>query len=250
MMPKPYHVKRFTSAKKRFLHESINQFFKSELPFLGPSVIKLITKELEEKIYSIMLPKDHLRPGQILWNAVSVETRADHPRCKFIPVILTLIDPTDIQELVDGEKMPAIAKKAIARVNREAYQQGALLSMRDIALFSWRHPVQISDYRKAYEEENGCVLPHTGSLHDMGTCVSHKRLIIRKVVVEKKDPRTVAKETKHSQRAVDHYLKDFYRVRSVYQKTKDLQFVCHATRLSERLVKEYVEIINELQEQA
>ena len=41
----------------------------------------------------------------------------------------------------------------------------------------------------------------------MGSCISHKTAIVRKVVLEKKDPADVARECNHSQRAVDHYLK-------------------------------------------
>jgi len=50
-----------------------------------------------------MLPlKDHLKPGQIVWNAVDIRTRADSKNPKFVPVILTLISEKDIEKLTKG----------------------------------------------------------------------------------------------------------------------------------------------------
>jgi len=77
--------------------------------------------------------------------------------------------------------MSQIMEQAIARIIQEAYAQGGLLSMRDIGLLSWRYSGAISPYRKKYETEHDVTLPHTGSLQDMGSCISHKSMIIRKL---------------------------------------------------------------------
>ena len=61
--------------------------------------------------------------------------------------------------------------------------------------------------------------------------------------IEKKDPLTVAKETNHSQWAVDRYIKDFNRVRLCYQDGKDKEFIALATGLSKFVVNEYISII-------
>ena len=98
--------------------------------------------------------------------------------------------------------------------------------------------------RLQYEKEHDCLLPHTGLLHDMGSCISHKKTIIRKVIVEKKDPFDVARECNHSQRAVDRYLKDFYRVKTAYRQNKDKNYVHIVTGIAKHVVKQYIEIIN------
>ena len=74
--------------------------------------------------------------------------------------------------------------------------------------------------------------------------ISHKKTIIRKVVVEKKDPADVARESNHSQKAVDNYLKDFNRVKTAYQQNQDNDYVHIVTGLARHIVKEYIEIIN------
>ena len=42
---------------------------------------------------------------------------------------------------------------------------------------------------------------------------------------------------------MDRYLKDFHRVRTCYQQTTDLDFICRVTGMSLFLVKQYVTLI-------
>ena len=244
MIKSPDCRKKFHSAQARFLEGALDNFFKRELPkVLGPILRSKLIEELL-KLFKDLLPlKEHVKPGQIVWNAVSITTRADWSNVRFVPVTLTMIDEKDIEQLARGVTMSEIAKQGIARITKEAYEQGALLSMRDIGLLTWRYSGAISAYRKQYEKEHDVTLPHPGSLQDMGSCVSHKSMIVRKVAVDKKDPLNVARETNHSQWAVDRYLKDFNRVRLCHQDGKDSEFISLATGLNKSVVKEYVNII-------
>ena len=244
MIKAPDCIKRFHSAKARFLEGALNNFFKREFPkLLGPILRRKLVEELIRLLQDLLPLKEHVKPGQIVWNAVCAKTRADSPNVRFVPVTLTMIDEQDIQQLADGVPMPAIIKQGIARITKEAYSQGALLSMRDIGLLTWRQGTSISAYRKSYEKEQNVSLPHTGSLQDMGSCVSHKSIIIKKITIDKKDPLVVASETNHSIGAVDRYIKDFNRVRVCYQDGKDEEFISLATGLNKFIVKEYVKLI-------
>jgi hypothetical protein len=246
MIDKPQSQKHFGSAHKRFLRASIEDFLKSQFPvFFGSWIRQKAAEKIVALIEQQLPSRDHLRPGQCLWNAVAIETRPDSPNCRLVPVILTLVDPSDVEELAAGTRMSAIARKAIARMCREAFEQGALLSMRDIGLLVGRPNTSISVMRKQWEAEHETSLPHVETIQDFGTCISHKAVIIRKVVYEGKDPRKVADETKHSQRAVDRYLKDFHRVRTCYEHSQDIEFVTRTTGLSKHLVNQYISIIAE-----
>jgi hypothetical protein len=244
MIKAPDCIKRFHSAKARFLEGALNIFFKREFPkLLGPILRRKLVDELIKLIQELLPLKEHVKPGQIVWNAVSTKTRADSPNVRFVPVTLTIIDEHDVQQLADGVPMTKIIKPAIARITKEAYSQGALLSMRDIGLLTWRYGSAISAYRKQYEKEQNVTLPHTGSLQDMGSCVTHKSTIVRKITIDKKDPLVVAQETNHSIGAVDRYIKDFNRVRLCYQDGKDKEFISLATGLNKFVVNEYVKLI-------
>ena len=126
----------------------------------------------------------------------------------------------------------------------EAYKQGGVLSSRDIGLLTLKNPTCVSKMRLEYEKNNKCLLPHTGLLHDMGSCISHKTTIIRKVLVEKKDPADVARECNHTQRAVDRYLKDFHRVKTAYKQNQDDDYIHIVTGIAKHVVKQYIEMIN------
>lgn len=238
--------KQFHSARKRFLQSAIENFLDREFPrTFGP----VIRGKIAEKIVALVdqqLPhKDHLRPGQCVWNAVSIATRPDSPNCRLVPVVLTLVDSSDAEQLSQGKPMSRMAQSSIARICREAFEQGALLSMRDIGLLVWRDNARISQLRQMWEAEQLTPLPHVGTIQDFGSCITHKAAIVRKVVYEGKDPRRAADETKHSQRAVDRYLKDFHRVRMCFDHTQDVEFIIKTTGLSRQLVNQYVSIIME-----
>jgi hypothetical protein len=248
MIKTPDYIKRYNSAKARFLHGILDNFFKSEFPkLIGPILREKLVDELENILEKNLQPIDYLKPGQMLWNAVDIRTRADSKNPKFVPVVLTLINQKDIDKLTKGTSMSEIMKGAIARIQKEAYAQGGLLSMRDISFFSWRRGGDISRCRLKYEKEHDTTLPNTGSLQDMGSCISHKKMIIKKIIIDKKDTLTVAKETNHSIYAVERYLKDFYRVQYCYDDGKNIEFASIATGLNKFVVKQYFEILDELQ---
>lgn len=251
MIAPPQSQKHFGSARKRFLQSSIEAFFDKECPkIFGPVIREKLSERIVDLVNQQLPAKDYLRPGQCVWNAVSISTRPDSPDCRLVPIILTLVDPSDIEQLARGVSMPVIARQSIARMCREAFEQKALLSMRDIGLLVWRTNATISVKRKEWEAEQQSSLPHVGTIQDFGTCISHKALIVRKVVYEGKDPRRAADETKHSQRAVDRYLKDFHRVRTCYQHIPDIEFITRTTGLSKYLVNQYITIIKENEEVA
>ena len=248
MIEKPQSQKHYGSAKKRFLQASIENFLDREFPrTFGPVIRQKLSEKIVELVEQQLPQKDFLRPGQCVWNAVSISSRPNSPIKQMIPVILTLVHPSDIEQLAKGTRMTVIAGQSIARICKEAFEQGALLSMRDIGLLVWRNLATISDMRKKWETDQNTTLPHVGTIHDVGTCITHKIAIVRKVVYEAKDPRKVADETKHSQRAVDRYVKDFHRVRTCYEVNPDIDFVSRTTGLSKHLVKQYVSIITDNQ---
>jgi hypothetical protein len=185
---------------QKFFKPAIMNFFARECPrFFGPVLREKIADELLTLFESVSPEISRLKPGQILWNALDQNTRGDSPKRKYVSVILTVISEEDV-----------IAENAIARMIREAYSQGGILSSRDLGLITLRHPTTTSSIRKRFEKHRVCTLPHTGAFHYTGSTVSHKAIIVRKVILEKKNPAAVARETNHSQTAVDHYLKNYH----------------------------------------
>ncbi len=244
MIEKSYSVKHYSSAKSRFLKPIIMNFFRQEFPKLfGPVIRAKLADELIDLFEKNCPEVKRLKPGQLLWNALDKNTRGDSPNRKYVPVILSMVTPEDILKLEKGIRPRIIAMNSIARIIKEAYAQGGILSTRDISLLTLRDISEISRIRSSYEKEHQEILPHTGALHDMGSTITHKTAIIKKIVQQKKDPALAARETNHSQRAVDHYLKDYNRVKTIYEQNRDISFINLVTGISPCVIKQYINII-------
>lgn len=237
---------QYKSAHKRFAKPAIEHFFELEFPkMFGPNIRSVIADKLIEIFHDNFRDTATLKPGQILWNAVHKDTRADSLNMELVPVVLTIVCDEDISKLENGLKVSEHKQNVIARLAKEAYAQNALLSMRDISLLTACTDSSISQCRRKYEQRHNVILPHTGNLHDMGSCLTHKYQIIYKCVVEKKDPTVAAAETNHTIRAVDHYLKDFNRVKTLYLDDKTHEYIHLVTKLSLNVIAQYLNIIDQ-----
>ncbi|HPC98992.1 MAG TPA: DUF1670 domain-containing protein [Bacteroidales bacterium] len=245
MIPKSFPVKKYSSAHDRFLKPAIVKFFEREFcGMFGPVVRENIADALIRLFNSTCPESSRLKPGQVIWNALDKRTRGDSDNRRYQPVILTLVDDDDVKMFEKGTSIKTIRKNVIARMIREAYKQDAVLSTRDLSLLLVNDASYISNNRIEYEKEKQKVLPHAGVIHDMGSTVTHKRIIIYKYVVEKKDPSVIARETNHSQPAVDRYIKDFNRVKTLVRDNKDIDFIHHTTNIAKPVVNQYLQIIN------
>ena len=245
MIQPPDCVKRYQAAKHRFFKPVLMNFFAQECPrFFGPIMREKIADELIRLFAALSPDVNRLKPGQIFWNALDKNTRGDSPRRRFVPVILTVITEHDVEHLTQGTHFSKVAAAALARMIQEAYAQGGILSSRDLGLITLRGHAWASQNRRRYETLHACTLPHTGALHDMGSTVSHKTIILRKVILEKKDPALVARECQHSQAAVDRYLTDYHRVKSLYRLKYKVDFIHQVTQIAKHVIVQYITIIN------
>jgi len=244
MNPTSYAQKHFSSAHRRFFDAAIHRFFKEHFPgFVGDELLKIITTKLIELIQSYASELTKIKPGQMLWVVVDKSTRADSHKVKYKPVVLTLVHPDEISTLEQGTlSLPDLTSETIARICKEAFEQGGLLSMRDAGLILKRSPGNVSTLRKIYEKEHNVQLPTPAVLQDMGSGVTHKTDILRKILIEKKDMNIVRKETHHTQQAIDRYLKDYRRVEMLLTEKKDTVYIGQITNLSVYLIKQYQKI--------
>lgn len=245
MIRKPDGIRKYHTAHDRFLKPAIVNFFAREFSgFFGPVVRENIADALIELFEQNVQQTSGLKHGQMLWNALDKFTRADSSNRRYKPVILTLVHDEDIKLFEKQTPIKEIRKQVIARLIKEAYAQGGILSMRDLSLILSTTAPLLSTQRAEYEKENNVVLPHTGVIHDMGSTITHKTQIVYKYVVEKKPTNIVARETNHSQKAVDHYIKDYHRVKTLFDDGKDIDFIHITTNIAKRVIQEYQSIIN------
>jgi hypothetical protein len=258
MNPAPdYLAKHYGAQRARSLQSALAQRLGAEFPRLGgPRILELCAQMIMEVIDAHLPPRERLQHGQILWNAIDLGERPRRYRSgaqtRKRAVILTLHDDSDVADCL-RQPRPAhhwaqLRLKRALRMSREAHQQGALLSNVDLSLLLTLADNTLAHLLSAWEQEHGEIIPRRTTLHDVGTGVTHKRLICRKRHLEGKDPSQVARETWHTLESVDRYLGHFDRVRHCRQQGFDAQQTAHLLACTVGLVQEYLRIDDEINE--
>jgi hypothetical protein len=238
---------KYESAKERFIEPALMNFLKTEFPSLGgEKVRKLFVKELMNILERFYYSNDKIKFGQIRWLAFSKDTRPSIENPRFIPVTLTVVNEIDIEKWCNGVNRKEIIQDIIARLLTEAYEQDGLLSMRDLSLILCYDSSYLSALRLKYEKRTETLLHFTGYDMDIGTAISHKTVIIRKVFLEKKEPLLVARETNHSPEAVQRYCLHFNKVKWCVEHGMSKQEITIVTGMKSHLIDEYLKIIKEI----
>jgi len=241
----------FSPQLRRTLAAALAQQIAAEFPRIGGTrMVGLCVDLVLEVIDHHQYRKDTLQHGQVLWRAIPLDDPPSPRRpisaIQLKTVVLDLSLPADIEARIArkpaGERRLA---KAI-RLCEQAFQQGALLANSDLAELLTCADSWIATLISQYERTHQCVVPRRATLHDVGTGITHKRLICQKRWLEGKEPNEIVRETNHSLEAVDRYLSMFDRVRLCQRQGWSPQTTAVVLNCTPRLVREYVKILAEL----
>ena len=174
----------------------------------------------------------------------------DHPPSRhqriadstLVPVVLDLSTPDDIDARIERESAKERLTRRAKRLCHQAYEQDGLLSNCDLAELLCTSDATIADALSRYEDQNDVIVPRRANLHDVGTGLTHKRIICWKFYAEGKQPAQVARETYHAIESVDRYLAAYDRVRHCRLEGMTLGEISHVLKCTVSLVKEYIEI--------
>ena len=157
-------------------------------------------------------------------------------------LILTFISSEDIERFYDDFSPRDLRIHRLVRWCHQAYDQGALLTQLDIAvLLNVREPI-VSEYVNEWQAISGKVLPTRGNIHDLSAAITHKKEIIALYLQGHLTP-SIGAKTKHSKDAVDRYIHDYESVKTVRAATDDIDKISQITRLSKRVVSQYLDLI-------
>jgi uncharacterized protein DUF1670 len=247
-----YVKKKYGPLLAKTLQTALTHCIATEFPKIGgPRIQQLCATMILEVVGQHLQPRDHVRHGQILWLGIS---RDDPPRrhqrivdCQLVPVVLDLSTPDDLRSRLNRDPAPQrLAAKAV-RLCQQAYEQGALLSNCDLAELLATHDSQIAHVLAEHERKHERLVPRRATLHDVGTGLTHKRIICWKRYAEGKEPDQVARETYHSLEAVDRYLGQYDRVRHCRLQGLSPAETAHVLNCTVQLVEQYLDIDRELE---
>ncbi len=244
--------KKFRPLLDRGLQQALAQRIGKEFPRLGgPRILDLCAQMILEVIEEQIRPLDSLRHGQVLWLAVD---KNDYParhksmrQTRLKPVVLDLSTPEDVHGILDREPPAQRHLRKCERLSRQAYAQGALLGNCDLSQLLNLDESRIASLLANQEKKTGKLIPRRATLHDVGSGLTHKRIICWKRYAEGKTTEEIARETFHSQEAVDHYLGLFDRVRNCRRQGLSEKETSFTLNCSDSLVRAYLAIDDELQ---
>jgi len=214
----------------------------------------LIRRFLE--IIEAYAPREQrFRPYQTLVLAVDKHEKFGYGKrmaqCRLVPVIINLITPEELQELAEGAKLRELRPRIAARILQEAYEQGGVLPFSTVGLLTGLHSATTVSKAVAlfYEENPDVVLPHSGTIFDMGRTLTHKKtsvLLKHQGLLDLE----IARRMNHHPSAVARYNNDDERVGQLWEEGKSPEMISFITGLSLSVVEEYIEIRKEMKRQA
>lgn len=184
-----------------------------------------------------------MKPGQVLFEAVSVENgpSVKLSYCKMGSVILTLDAGEEDLETRQHEGVIGLRRKRFQRIVNEAFQQGGLLTVEDIAnrLLNCGEKTLVRDLAEFKKQD--IVLPLRSTVTDMGRAVTHRVMIVKEWLLGR-EYSEIARKTNHSVDAVANYIDKFKRVVCLAKDNHEIKTIAFLVKLSVQLTEEYYRI--------
>ncbi len=232
------------------LHRFLNQYGYDKGQITAKAIIDDIIKLIDDYFLVSTLDDDlhHINHGQLVYMAVPVDEYPKRGKAiaqtRMKPVVLSFITDADIEHLAHGFDSKSLRKKRLTRWLDETFDQGALLTQLDLAILLGVCDAVVSQYVNEIQSE-GKLLPTRGNIHDLSGAITHKREIITLYLDGYFTPE-IAMKTKHSNEAVDRYIRDYQRVEILWQHgVTNLDQISQLVRLSRRVVQQYVDLLPE-----
>lgn len=244
--------KKFAPLLDKTLINALSHCISVHWPSIGgPRMRQLCAETVLEVLSQHVRPTEHVHHGQVLWMAVSKD---DPPRrgrriaeTDLIPVVLDLSTPEDVEAVLQRAAPRERLLHKLLRLCHQAYDQNGLLSNCDLSAMLHVADSRIASVLAGHERGTGKVVPRRATIHDVGSGLTHKRIICRKRFRDGKRPEQIARETYHSLEAVDRYLGQYDRVRHCRREGMTPEQTAYTLDCSVSLVREYLEIDDELE---
>jgi len=236
------------NLRQLLLHRFLNHYGYDRGEITAKAIIDDIIKLIDEYYIVSTLDDDqhHINHGQLVYMAVPVDEFPKRGKAiaqtRLKPVVLSFITDADIEHIAHGFDSKSLRKKRLARWTDEAFDQGALLTQLDLSMLLGVCDAVVSQYVNEIQTE-GKLLPTRGNIHDLSGAITHKREIITLYLDGFLTPE-IAMKTKHSNEAVDRYIRDYHRVELLWKHgISNIDQISQMIRLSKRVIQQYVDLL-------
>lgn len=242
-----------TSVQKwdRLAQKQLDQQFMNDI-IHGLQCSPFEAKAILDTIYKVYGPyfetSGTLKPGQILFQVISIdEGPSTHlADSKQITVTLTLDGGEEDLRIRKKHGVIGLRRHRIQRVCVEAFQQGGLLTIEDVAnrVFNCGERTLSRDLQAL--RDNHIVLPLRSTIKDMGRSISHRSIIVKEWL-KGREYTEISRNTHHSVAAVKNYIEKFKRVIALAEEGFDTHTIAFLVKISTVLVKQYYHLYQSLE---
>ena len=227
----------------RLQQKQLNQQFLNEM-VRGLECSPFEAKAILNMVYQVSAPyfetSPTLKPGQMFFQVVSCETAPNTHLDESQQVTVTLTLDAGQEDLLIRKQHGVIGLRhhRLQRVCHEAFQQGGLLTIEDLAIRLFNCGQRTLSRDLTLLKDQGIILPLRSTVKDMGRGISHRALIVKEWLAGK-EYSAIAKTTHHSIPSVKNYVGKFKRVIALVNAGHEVHTVAFLVKLSKPLVQEY-----------
>jgi len=217
----------------------------------GMNCSKFEAKAILNLVYDVYSPffdnSSSLKPGQILFETVSINNspKKKLSECEMKTVILTLDGGVEDLKIRSQEGVISLRRHRLERISNEAFQQGGVLTVEDIAnrLLNCGDRTVTRDIKAL--KDQGIILPLRSVIKDMGRSISHREQIV-KYWLQGMEFSQIARRTNHSIEATANYVEKFKRVVCLAKDNHEIKTIAFLVKISVSLAQQYYDLYNAL----
>jgi len=251
---------RYESINKRNFRSAIINLLENEYKILGSrKIIEMLADDLEDLHREYYPKQEQVGFGEIVFTT----TKDDGQRQSYgkkaedygtVTVVLPLITKEDVERRIYYKKgdrnsnyrhREARDIETMVKLLKSAKQQGGLLSGAELSMLMNRSLTSIRKYLDAYTKKTKEILPLKGYVLDQGSLPTHKGIVIS-LYEQGESPADIVLNTKHSQDAVDRYIKQYDQIKKLIRKGMDEVAIKEITGRSMKVVREYIKLYKDL----
>ncbi|MCP4358576.1 MAG: DUF1670 domain-containing protein [Chloroflexi bacterium] len=251
-------VNPYGSIEKRTFESALMHLLETEYGFFGGRrILRLMTEDVMALIEEFYPATERAGSGSVIWTCTADEGQKAEPgkrteEYKTVTVKLPLVAVEDLRDRTEKksprQKRHARAndrdKRRLARLAKSAEEQGGLLTIAELSVLLNKSYALTGQYVKEWAAETGEILPLKGYRMDQGSRPTHKGEIIR-LYEQGVEPPDIARETSHSLKSVDRYLKDYERVKLLLKRGMAIEEISSTIGRGKSVVVEYIKIARE-----
>jgi uncharacterized protein DUF1670 len=229
----------------RLQAKSLDSQFKNEM-VTGLNCSPFEAEAIVEKVHEIYNPlletSQGLKPGQIQLMVIDASVAPNVPlvKAKQRLVTLTLHAGAADNEARKNGSVPVLRQKRLCRMCQEAFQQGGVLTLEDLAnLFNCGVRTLVNDL--AALRKKNIVPPLRSTTKDMGRAITHRRMIVT-LWLQGFEYSEIALKACHSVDSVANYVEKFKRCVALFASGFDVHAVALMVKLSTPLTQEFQQI--------